>query len=322
MTRGIALVLALAALSFRADAGPRPAGRISGRAVDRDGVALRGISIELHGSSRRVETTTGDDGEFTLEGIQPGAARLVASVPGYRRAERSVVVGRDSTASVDLVLDPSSGRASLTVELWQGSFRSGRATVALFGEQNGRVIPLEVPSGRAVFDVAPGVYSLAVVECCGRSPLPPYAVAICLPRLHLEGNRELQLSFSGTPGQLLPVRSDGKFVPVTAAGACLGAFEEGRRAHAYSASAGELVGAVLDETGAFVMDAKVVLRDQGKSVESVAAMSSTGFRLTAEPGRYELRASAPGTEDVREVVELKKGGQTWWFPRMGPRTAR
>ena len=111
-------------------------------------------------------------------------------------------------------------------------------------------------------------------------------------------------------------------MPSTAVEACLAAFAAGRAARAYSASSAELIGAVRADGGGWVVDGTVVLRDPRTGEEHAVPTSASGFRLTARPGRYEIRASAPGTEDIHDEVELREGEQTWWFRKMGPRHAR
>ena len=229
-------------------------------------------------------------------------------------------VGRAPIVLSNLVLRRLPGRASLAVSATDLASRGTRTTIALFGEQSGRVLLREAPQGQAIFDVDPGLYSLAAVRCCGEGFAIPFYHAICLPGLHLVGVRTLQLAFYGVNGKDLPRDAQGRAVPVTATEACRSAFASGRMASGATASKGELLGAILDESGGFVMDATVVLRDQRTSVERPVRMSPTGFRLTATPGQYQIRASAPHTGEIRAVVDLREGEQTWWFPRMGPRT--
>lgn len=74
---------------------------ISGKVSDESGTGLPGVSVVLKGTQRG--TSTGADGEFTIDIPEAGQNTLVFSFVGYKSQE--VTIGNESKISVSLVQD-------------------------------------------------------------------------------------------------------------------------------------------------------------------------------------------------------------------------
>jgi hypothetical protein len=68
------------------------------------GEPLVGANVFLDGTMRGA--ATGTDGAFRIDGVPPGAYRLVASMVGYRAARREVTVSGTGTQTFSLALQP------------------------------------------------------------------------------------------------------------------------------------------------------------------------------------------------------------------------
>ena len=90
-------------------AAAQTTGSITGRAVDTSGGALPGVSVEATSASLQGSRTsiTGAYGEYRLSALPPGAYQILASLSGFRKAQATVSVGLDATATLNLVLQPS-----------------------------------------------------------------------------------------------------------------------------------------------------------------------------------------------------------------------
>src|SRR5688500_17812378 len=81
---------------------PRTAG-IAGLVVDaRDGTPLQGVLVRLHDT--QVETTTGPDGRFRIDGVPPGEVGLYVSLVGYGLARRQIDLAPGQMADVTIPL--------------------------------------------------------------------------------------------------------------------------------------------------------------------------------------------------------------------------
>ena len=80
----------------------RPAGTISGRAVDRQGKPLAGIEVFQSGDGpERTATVTDSDGRFSLGGFRRGTVFLFAKCDGFRFFGRMIKPG-DGDVTIDL----------------------------------------------------------------------------------------------------------------------------------------------------------------------------------------------------------------------------
>lgn len=81
--------------------------RLQGRVVNSDGESVPGATVQLTG--QQTATSTGSNGEYTLNNISPGSYTVVVSMMGYEQAQRSVnLTAGDNTADFTLVSTASS----------------------------------------------------------------------------------------------------------------------------------------------------------------------------------------------------------------------
>lgn len=80
-------------------------GSIEGRVRSETGEGLARVEVILTGTSHR--TLSGEDGRFFLAGVPAGEYALVATRLGYEPAERSIDVGANVSATVELTLGES-----------------------------------------------------------------------------------------------------------------------------------------------------------------------------------------------------------------------
>src|SRR5262245_44966422 len=86
-----------------------PGASVHGRVLDPSGAALAGVVIEgprAESNPFRAQTRTDARGEFTLDGLGPGRAVLVASDDGLGRAEAELELAAGRVAEWNAVLDP------------------------------------------------------------------------------------------------------------------------------------------------------------------------------------------------------------------------
>jgi TonB-linked SusC/RagA family outer membrane protein len=80
-------------------------GGIKGRVTDSvSGQGIAGVSVTIDRSSRSVVTDR--QGNFTISNVAPGEYQVTVKLFGYRSRSRLVVVGSDSTVTVNFVLAP------------------------------------------------------------------------------------------------------------------------------------------------------------------------------------------------------------------------
>lgn len=106
------LAAALLAVVVAAAAHAQPAaapGAVAGTVRDADGRPLAGASVYLSGTTRGDAADA--DGRFRIEGVPPGAYRVVASMIGFETGAEPVEIGPGARLSVDF------GLAEATAEL-------------------------------------------------------------------------------------------------------------------------------------------------------------------------------------------------------------
>ncbi len=112
------LVIRLVAFLFLAApalAQTAPGVAVNGTVRDAAGETLPGANVYLSGTQRGAATDAA--GRFRIDGVPPGAYRLVASFIGYRTAVRDIRVGSTDAGPFALVLEPTGVEsAAVTVE--------------------------------------------------------------------------------------------------------------------------------------------------------------------------------------------------------------
>lgn len=116
MPRPAFLAAVLACVLAAPLAAQAPAGAtLTGTVRAADGETLVGASVYLSGTQRGAATDR--NGRFRIEGVPPGAYRLVASFIGHRAGVRDVRVGTADAGPFDFVLEPVAVEgAAVTVE--------------------------------------------------------------------------------------------------------------------------------------------------------------------------------------------------------------
>jgi len=108
-------VLALALLAVPL-AAQTLTGSIGGIITDEQGGALPGVSVTLTSKTGVRSTTTGTDGAYRFQGLDPGAYDVQAEMGGFRPLKReSIAVAVGKTATVDFTLKVGGVTESLDV---------------------------------------------------------------------------------------------------------------------------------------------------------------------------------------------------------------
>ena len=88
---------------------------VEGKVTDTSDESLAGIEVTLRTASDGLEealTTedytaiTNEDGEFSIEGVEPGTYTLEVSHDGYEESERTVNLAQDETEELEIQLQP------------------------------------------------------------------------------------------------------------------------------------------------------------------------------------------------------------------------
>lgn len=102
----LALVIGLAMVSTEAVAQEESEAELTGQVVDASNQEpVADAQVTLQGENQ--ETTTGGDGTFTFEDVEPGTYTLTATAEGYQEWEQEVEVTEQGGA-VQIELEPSS----------------------------------------------------------------------------------------------------------------------------------------------------------------------------------------------------------------------
>lgn len=284
---GYAMATAPAVVAGEAEAVEmvlRPLGTLRGRVVDEQGRAVAGAGVlarpssDLPRRSGEKPTPTAADGSFTLAAVEPGAAAIEATAPGFQPAilDPVEVPAGGEVSGLELVLEPAATVAGV-VRTEDGE-PVPRATV-LSGEPNPTIFPFQgVRRSRHSFaqTAADGTFSL-------------------------DGLR---------PGaQRLVARHPGLGEAVRDVDLALGR----NRVDLVLVSGHEISGRVVDGTGSPVAGAVLetrVIADHGARYGQPRVARSDGdgtFRLTGvADGRYELSARAAG--QGRSSLEIEVAG--------------
>jgi hypothetical protein len=118
------LVFACAALALPGHA--QTTGEIRGSVVDaRGGEALAKVEILLDSGAYR--TTTGDNGRFSLPGVEPGDYVLNVSTVGYHLVKKPFHLDAGGAVDFEIVLSPDTFHQTDTVEAKASPFEAARA---------------------------------------------------------------------------------------------------------------------------------------------------------------------------------------------------
>lgn len=99
------LMLGLAMLSTEAIAQEETQASVSGEVVDASTQeAISGVQIMLEGLN--METTSGADGSFSFDSVEPGSYTLKASSEGYEDWEKDITVDENGD-SITIELEPT-----------------------------------------------------------------------------------------------------------------------------------------------------------------------------------------------------------------------
>jgi hypothetical protein len=103
-----ALATLLVACSPSPDSPASGSGSVSGQVVSSSsGSPLAGVTVSAAGTTSAATTTTGSNGRYTLQGVNPGSAVVLKfSLSGYAPGYRSVNVAADATAAASARLSP------------------------------------------------------------------------------------------------------------------------------------------------------------------------------------------------------------------------
>lgn len=105
----------LLALAVAAPAAAQAGVAVTGTVRDAAGETLPGANVYLSGTQRGAPTDAA--GRFRIDGVPPGAYRLVASFIGYRTAVQDIRVGSTDAGPFALTLEPTGVEgATVTVE--------------------------------------------------------------------------------------------------------------------------------------------------------------------------------------------------------------
>ena len=89
-------------------------GNILGRATDKSGGALPGVTIMITGQAAPLTFVTDSQGQFRFLNVSPGKYNLSAELEGFSKIQRQVDVAIGSSTEVNLRLDPAV-RETITV---------------------------------------------------------------------------------------------------------------------------------------------------------------------------------------------------------------
>lgn len=96
-------------------------GSISGQVVDEKRQSLPGASVTVDGTT--LGATTDANGEFKINGVQPGAHTLTAQFVGYNAIKRTVTVSSGATVRADFQMVSSAQSLNEVVVIGYGSER-------------------------------------------------------------------------------------------------------------------------------------------------------------------------------------------------------
>jgi TonB-linked SusC/RagA family outer membrane protein len=103
----IALALAIVGLGLavRPATSSAQTGVVTGRVLTDAGTPVEGVTIQVAGTNRRAVTDA--DGRYTIDGLPPGAHRLLARRIGFRRVEQAASVVAAQSVTLDFRLAES-----------------------------------------------------------------------------------------------------------------------------------------------------------------------------------------------------------------------
>jgi hypothetical protein len=103
---------------FQTMAAQNPRGSLRGEVQDTSGGRVAGARVlaKSSGSGVERESVTNERGEFRIEGLLPGAYRVIVSAPGFSDAEASVDVIVSTAQDVAVVMNAAGARESVNVE--------------------------------------------------------------------------------------------------------------------------------------------------------------------------------------------------------------
>ncbi|HEX8119046.1 MAG TPA: carboxypeptidase-like regulatory domain-containing protein, partial [Pyrinomonadaceae bacterium] len=98
---------------------------VLGAVTDQNGDAIRGARVEALSlrSGRRVLTRTDSSGRYELDGLAPGAYRIVVGGEGFATAARNVQVPTSGQLTADFLLVPGLIEDTVTVTAGKGNAR-------------------------------------------------------------------------------------------------------------------------------------------------------------------------------------------------------
>jgi len=119
-------LLVFACIALALPGWAQTSGEVRGSVVDaRGGEALAKVEILLGSGAYR--TTTGDDGKFSLTGVEPGDYVLNVSTVGYHLVKKAFHLDAGGTVEFDVVLSPDTFHQTDTVEAKESPFEAARA---------------------------------------------------------------------------------------------------------------------------------------------------------------------------------------------------
>lgn len=136
---------------------PTGPGRVTGVVSAAPDKPLAGAKVV----SGNQTTTTNTTGAYTLEAVGPGPVKVRVMLDGYVPADEAVQVPPESTATLDVTLEPATQRAKAKL---RGVISSAAGPVA---KATVRVVELKLkqavkPDGRFELDVPGGKYTLVI----------------------------------------------------------------------------------------------------------------------------------------------------------------
>src|SRR5256886_5689657 len=90
-------------------------GSITGIVKDEQGGVIPGVDVSLQGSDASYPFVTDRDGTFHFLSLEPGLYKLAASPPGFKTAQRDVIVAAGRNADAPLTLRIAAVTESVTV---------------------------------------------------------------------------------------------------------------------------------------------------------------------------------------------------------------
>jgi hypothetical protein len=97
---------------------PKEQGSITGTVTDQTGAVLPGATATVtNGAGLTQTTTTNERGEYSLQGLPPGAYSITVSVPAFKNFHSDgLALTAGQTISIDAVLEPAGTSTSVNVE--------------------------------------------------------------------------------------------------------------------------------------------------------------------------------------------------------------